>query len=437
MLKKLRHKFVFTNMAVVTIVVLVALCSAWGVILHLHDEALRKAMEDGLRSPGSVVWLGNPTRGEKSPGDGQSADGQTSAQQNVDSPAENALSDVYSLNPASIAVYELRDGRLVSLSSGGVSLSSEAVAQVEAGADGLDEGFGTSDELGLYYLKETSPDGATRIAFADKTSSDRSLRSLVFVLVGMGVFIWAACLAVSVFLSFWATRPVKEAWEQQQRFVADASHELKTPLSVILANNAILMSHPEKSVGEQIRWVESTQAEGEMMQELVGDLLFLAQPAPAHGETVGSRLDLSELVDRNLLQFESVAYERGITLESDVDRDVFVFGSASRVQRLVGTLMDNACKYAERPGRVLVELDARKKVARLSVSNTGTPIAEEDREHIFERFYRADKARSRDETGYGLGLSIARDVCTELGGTLELSNRAGWATTLTAELPVA
>lgn len=136
----------------------------------------------------------------------------------------------------------------------------------------------------------------------------------------------AVFLVISLFFSRWALRPVARAWTQQRRFVADASHDLKTPLTVILANTSIALEHPERSVASQSQWLESTQHEAEAMQGLVGDLLTLAKmdEEEAAAQSGAARpaleeVDLSDVIEGEVLQFESVAFERGVKLESQVE----------------------------------------------------------------------------------------------------------------------
>ncbi len=208
------------------------------------------------------------------------------------------------------------------------------------------------------------------------------------------------------------------------------------PLTVILANTSILRAHPERSVTSQSQWIESTQSEAERMQELVRDMLDLARPE--HAETVRerARVDLTDLVEGGLLQFESVAFERNVSLASDIDRDVSVTGDAARLRRLVTTLLDNACKYVEKGGRIAVTLRQTARRIELHVHNTGTVIAEEDLPHVFDRFYRADKARTRSEGSYGLGLAIAREIAEEHGGSIAAASDETNGTTFTVALPL-
>ena len=141
---------------------------------------------------------------------------------------------------------------------------------------------------------------------------------------------------------------MQRAWAQQQQFIADASHELKTPLTVILANNAILRQRGGDTIASQRQWIESTQVEAERMQGLVTDMLDLARPAPEGAqasEGPAGTVDLSRLVEGEALTFEAVAFERELMWECAIDKGITVRGNATRLQRAVAVLLDNACKY--------------------------------------------------------------------------------------------
>ena len=335
-----------------------------------------------------------------------------------------------------VVVYALEDdgGMTVVPSSTTASIADDVLSDAASAVLQKGEGSGFLDAFGLFYSKR-AVGGTTFVAFADASAAS-SWQSLALTLAAVGVGALAVFLVISVFFSRWALGPVARAWDQQQRFVADASHGLKTPLTVILANTSILRAHPERSVASQSQWIESTQSEAERMQELVRDMLDLA--GPEHAETVRehARVDLTDLVEGGLLQFESVAFERNVSLASDIDRDVSVTGDASRLRRLVTTLLDNACKYVEEGGRIAVTLRQTARRIELHVHNTGTVIAEEDLPHVFDRFYRADKARTRSEGSYGLGLAIAREITEEHGGTITATSDETNGTTFTVTLPL-
>ncbi len=304
------------------------------------------------------------------------------------------------------------------------------------------ESTGYLNDVGLYYAKRTAF-GQLCVAFADK-SSVSSWQSLALMLTVIGAFTLLAFLIINLFFARWILRPVEAAWESQRQFTADASHELKTPLTVILANMAILKSHPDETIREQLQWIESTETEGEHMQLMVNDMLNLARPKEQQAAALESHMtdvDMSDLLEGDVLQFESVAFERGITITSDLDANVHVNGDEMRLHRLTSTLIDNACKYAEEGGKVTVHLRKKAKEAEFIVHNTGSHIGEEDLPHVFDRFYRADKARTRETSSgpasFGLGLSIARDVALEHGGDITVTSDPDYGTTFTATLPLA
>ena len=341
MLKKLRIKFIALNMATVA-VVLAVIFSAICVINYQQSVAsVHEAMSN------AIAFTESKSRA-LTDGDAQGQEG--AREQDAGDPDEQADGDwkddgaqhgtppQIGGGPAGsgphvpVAVYRILKSGSYELAESAASASiaddvlEKAISQLADAPDGS----GELSELGLFYEKRTSDTGIARVAFAD-VSSANGWQTLALTLAGVGVVALAVFFVISVFFSRWALRPVKRAWEQQRQFVADASHELKTPLTVILANTSILMSHPERTIASQSQWVESTQAEGERMQGLVADLLLLARLDAEETDIVKSkpkeRVDLSNLVEGELLQFESVAFERAIELESNVGEGIAVQGS--------------------------------------------------------------------------------------------------------------
>lgn len=285
-------------------------------------------------------------------------------------------------------------------------------------------------------------EGGYYVAYAD-ASSTHEWENLAITLIGVGVIALAVFFLINIFFSRWALRPVATAMKQQQQFTADASHELKTPLTVILANMAILESQPDASISEQMQWVESTQTEAERMQLLVNDMLSLAKPKTGNQpEYAMERCDLSDVVEGEVLQFESVAFERGVVIESDIREGLFVIGNKEKLGRMTATLIDNACKYVGEDGVVDVKLSGKPAYSKkpsvvvLTVHNDGNPIPTEDLPHIFDRFYRADKARTSSKGGYGLGLAIGRDIAREHAGDITVTSSEEEGTTFTVTLPI-
>lgn len=299
-------------------------------------------------------------------------------------------------------------------------------------------------EFDLMFEKLSRGDGWL-VAYAN-ASSTHAWKHLAVLLAIVGLIALVVFFLINILFSRWATRPVALSFRRQQQFTADASHELKTPLTVILANLSILRSHADSTVAEQMQWVESTETEAERMQLLVNDMLSLARHESAKvgdGSRVnGAPLDFTDLVEGEVLQFESVAFERGILVDSRLEENVCVLGDAEKLGRMVSTLIDNACKYVEANGLVDVTLSTEERSAIsdgkacLRVHNTGEAIAPEDLEHLFDRFYRADKARTGGKGGYGLGLAIGQQIAHEHGGEISVTSSPEEGTTFTVTLPL-
>lgn len=279
---------------------------------------------------------------------------------------------------------------------------------------------GIIPELHLYYSKRTMFE-RTKIAFADSDYVFDYMRRLLLNSIGIGIVSLSLLLLISIFLSQWALKPVEKAWQQQKQFIADASHELKTPLTVIMANNDILKMHPNDTIRQQEKWINSTHDEVLHMRRLVDDMLFLAQSDASQTKLVMSQINLSELIMECVLQFEPVFFEKGVLLESDIDQEIYVLGDIQQLKQLVTILLDNACKYAGVNGRAYISLTMQNTNAVLKVVNDGTIIQKEELPHLFERFYRSDKARTR-EGGYGLGLPIANSIVTNHKGSITASS---------------
>ena len=479
MLKKLRIKFIALNMATVAVVLTVVFTTIC-VVNHRQsvatvDGALNQAIAQASEHQGKQMGKDAFGEGQPESGDGPEAPAQVAGQAGAAVDPAVGREDTVSEALAGSADQELAvadssdvaapptiggHGRgdeqvipvaLFSVSSDGdisalgrfntASISQDVLEQAGKQLAGADEGFGSLSDLGLFYMKRQAG-GVMYLAFADMGSAS-GWRSLAATLAVVEVAALAVFFVISLFFSRWALRPVARAWTQQRRFVADASHDLKTPLTVILANTSIALEHPERSVASQSQWLESTQHEAEAMQGLVGDLLALAkmdeEEAAAQSGAARSafeEVDLSDVLEGEALQFESVAFERGVRLESQVEPGIRLRGNEQRLRRLAGTLIDNACKYVDDGGTVDVSLSRSGKQAKLAVRNTGAPISPEDLPHVFDRFYRADKARTGGAGGHGLGLAIARAIAEEHGGTLTVASTQAEGTVFTATLPL-
>lgn len=288
---------------------------------------------------------------------------------------------------------------------------------------------GQINSYGLMYVKRDDMNG-TKISFAENSGIYSSLRNTILLNTALFIGSMGIIFIISLILSGFAVKPVKTAWEQQKQFVADASHELKTPLTVILANNNIIMSHSDSKVSDEKQWLESTDEEAQHMKKLIDQMLFLAKSDAGETNLEMSDVNFSEIVEGTSLNFEPVAFEKGVMIEPLIDEEVILHGNSMQLNQLAHILIDNAVKYSSENSTVTIKLTKKGEIIEFSVNNMGSVISEEDLEHIFDRFYRAEK--SRTSKGYGLGLSIAQKIVQSTNGKLTAESNEKDGTTFTA-----
>ena len=258
--------------------------------------------------------------------------------------------------------------------------------------------------------------------FTDAAGERAALRSLIRVCIAVGAGSFVLFLGISLLLSKWAVRPVEEAWRQQKQFVADASHELKTPLTVIMAN-AELLTQEEYDAEQKARFSRSILSMSQRMRRLVEQLLELARLDSAQDVPPMEPLDLSALTEDCLLPFEPVFYEAGLPLEAEIEKGLIVRGDGQSLRQVVDILLDNAQKYAE-PGTVRLQLKKQGHHAVLTLRNPAAELSKAGQKAIFKRFTRGDSARG--STGsYGLGLPIAESLVSRCGGRIGCDWEAG------------
>lgn len=234
-------------------------------------------------------------------------------------------------------------------------------------------------------------------------------------------------LIISIFFANWTVAPVKKAWQNQKAFVSDASHELKTPLTVILANLEIAMQN-----GGDSKWISVAKGEADYMKKLIDNLLFLARSDERMQLKIQKRIDLSALVQELTLAFEAIAFEKQLHLESDIADQIFVNGDVDLLRQLLSILLENAVKYTQKNNRIYVALSVKQDRVKLCVQNSGSYVSQEKLEHLFERFYRVDEARTKG--GYGLGLSIAQKIVLLHGGEIKAASNEAEGTSFTVRL---
>lgn len=266
---------------------------------------------------------------------------------------------------------------------------------------------------------------------------ESALSLLLTLLLSIGGVALLGAGLGGLFLSNRALAPARLAWANQQRFIADASHELRTPLTLLRADAEVLLRSRQRLGAEDAMLLEDIVAESSHMAHISNNLLMLARldNTPAHRDH--EVISLVELAQQGMRRVQSMAEQHGITVQVEHTNDPYVIGDPMQLEQVVLILLDNAIKYNRSGGHVLLRTSVRAEHAFLEVSDTGVGIATEHLSHLGERFYRVDKARSREAGGTGLGLSIAQRIASLHGGYLTLSSVPEQGTTATLTLPLA
>lgn len=268
--------------------------------------------------------------------------------------------------------------------------------------------YGRIEEYHLRFVKMRTPMEDVTV-FADTSVEDQMMETLLrnCILIGFGSFV--VFFVISIFLAKWAVKPVEKAWNQQKQFVADASHELKTPLTVITTNAELLQSSCMMDMSDKTH-VENVLHMTKQMRGLVEGLLELARFDNGSLKYEMTSIDLSNVINETILPFEAVFFENRLELTSFIEEQIQIKGNRDQIRQVLDIFLDNALHYSTDGGKVEIVLEKTSaKYCLLSVSNQGIPIPKEDLKNIFKRFYRGDKARTMCHN-YGLGLSIAQNI---------------------------
>ena len=388
MIRSLRRKFIAMTMAVFTAL----LCVIFGLVIHFTGQNLQTESVRFLRSAAADSLQPGPPGQVRQP------------------------CFIIRANPWGQSIQ----------STGGFDLSDEQMlSDIVALAASAPEPLGVLDQYELRYFRSQSPTELT-LVFMDISAERAAMRNLRLTCVGIGLLALGLFWAVSFLLARWAVRPVERAWEEQRQFVSDASHELKTPLTVILTSAELMQTDPDP------QHPRSILAMSRRMRELVESLLELARVDNGAVRAAFGELDLSALVADELLPFEPLYFECGLTLESQLEEGLHISGSDRHLRQVLTILLDNALRYSPENAAVRVELTRQGSSALLTVANPGELTREQCRS-IFRRFYRADPARTAG--GSGLGLAIAQGIVADHGGKIWSDSREG-TVTLNVSLPL-
>lgn len=394
LIRKLRLKFVAVCMAMVTAVLAVVCFAIFaalrGNVEDLSRQVLHRVIQEEGRQPEIGVEVGG---------------------------------DTLLLPYFTVSVWPGRDGTYAAYVTGGTYAAledTEALTAILEDCLSQPRPEGVVQDYSLRYLRRDN--GLYRtLAFVDMSMERRLLREMMGSYLVIVLAAFSLLLGVSVLLARWATSPVERAWSQQRQFLSDASHELKTPLTVILSNAELLSALPLEE--RPARWTDNILSESRQMKDLVEEMLTLARADNMAQSVVLEEASLSEIAEDCALAFEPVAFEAGKPLEYTAAEGLLVLGDGNRLRRLISILLDNAIKYGAEGGTIRLTLEKADRQARLTVSNPGEPIPADQLGRLFERFYRADASRG-EKSGFGLGLSIAGLIAREHKGTLRAESDA-------------
>lgn len=250
------------------------------------------------------------------------------------------------------------------------------------------------------------------LTIIDNSNIQSSLYNYLLISLSLFILLEVIVYLVSTVLTNWIIKPVISSFEKQKEFIADASHELKTPLSVIIASSEALEDNPS-----EIKWLDNIKSEANRMNILIKNLLELASFEKRENYVLKED-NLSKVVELAVLTFDAKAYEEDLKIDTKIEKNInFKFDTYS-INELIEILLDNAIKHANKKSTIVVSLKEQGNNILLSVTDTGDIIPEGEEEKIFERFYRLDKSRSRKENRYGLGLAIAKNIVVSHNGKI-------------------
>lgn len=278
------------------------------------------------------------------------------------------------------------------------------------------------------YIKEKTSDGV-KIYFLDCTKSMMSFQTFLVSSFFVSVFGVSAVFILVVMLSKRAIEPVVESYEKQKRFITDAGHEIKTPLTIIDADTSIL----EMEYGEN-EWLDDIQMQTKRLAGLTNDLIYLSRMEENQKKITMIEFPFSEVVSEAAQSFQGLAKIKGKDFKIDIEPMLSLKGDEKAIRQLISILLDNAVKYCPEDGQIKLNAKRKGKVIILSVYNTSQPLTKDNIDHLFDRFYRTDESRNSKTGGYGIGLSIAKAIVEVHHGKIMASSEDGSSLLITVIL---
>lgn len=442
MIRKLRIKLVAVSMlsllVVLGAIVAAANIVSWKGIIDDSDTILGFLSENGgvfpermldfdkdIQNPGSFGMGKFAESGEPSeppfPPDGNKIGGRDLR--------ERRFSEETAFETRYFSVSFDSSGAVSEVDTSYIAAISESQAEsyaIDVYQSGAEKGF----KENYRFLSYAEEDGR-RIIFLDRTremETFRSFRTSSILIAAAGL---AAVFLLITLLSARIVRPVSESYDKQKRFITDAGHEIKTPLAIIDADAEVL----GMDIGDDNEWLTDIRKQTKRLAGLTADLIYLARMEEGAPAAKMIEFPLSDIASECARSFSGVAKSSGRTLDVVVTPMITMKGDEKAVTQLINILLDNAMKYSSDGGRVLLELSRSGKNIRLSVSNDAPPMAKDDIDHLFDRFYRADKSRSSSSGGHGIGLSVARAVAESHRGKITARQDENGVFSITAVFP--
>lgn len=419
MFKKLRDKLLLLNMAITALIMFAAFGAVYLTTYHnIQNENKNKL---GGMTQSYVISSENPTG---------TAQSEISTNEREQGHMTSLISSDYS---PSFTVFVDRNGGILDIDTI-LDLPNEAYSKAAeiAWKKGGQSTLSFEGRLWMYSVAPVSvtriygdgrsvtdaSDNNYRISFLDITDAQKTLRDLLITLICVGLAMLAVIFLVSLYFANRSIRPVAAAWEKQRQFIADASHELKTPLSIVTANYDALLANQDETIRSQREWLDYMKIGTDRMTKLINSLLLLAKMEDGNMEASRAPFDIGDAINRDIAAMEAAATGKGLSISKAIEQGIVIHSEREMVCQVFTVLLENAIKYSSENGEIVISLKKNGHTVVCSVKNSGRGIPKEDMPRVFDRFYRADKSRTGEEGGFGLGLSIARTIIHRLGGDI-------------------
>lgn len=394
-IKKQRINYTVTTTLIAAIFLFVVLGGLFGVVYGSNDFFINRALEKALADP-----------------------------EHYNDGVANDLRCIF--------IYKYNDGTKPYI-DGKVDVYGDDATDIILKAITVGDGKFEHNDMHFIVANRQYPNG-TLFALIDRTSYHKQLANtaIMVALLYCCSVVFVALLAL--LSSARLLSPVASAMTKQRDLIANASHELKTPLTIIATNLSVIKSEPDSTVKDNEKWISSISSQLVRMRDLVNSMLELSKLEQS--ELQKQDVNFSEISEGACLEFEATCFEKNVKLITEIQPDLHVYGEPKSLERLVVILLDNAIKYSGDNGKVGVRLFLDSKRVRLSVMNTGECISKEDAKHVFDRFYRTDGARqNKDSQSFGLGLSIASATVKAHCGEIDCHGIEGKGTVFDVYLP--